>query len=116
MLIEIVGRNQTFFRRIAAKNWHAMVKSVPTTGWTIADLDRLHKLLWDWTKPAKISSTGIIDATVIDDQDDIENSQLSWEENHEALVAECEHRHPFEYEDRNGEPHLGCKDCGGTDV
>ena len=46
MLIEIVGNNQTFFRRITLKHWKAMVASVPTDGWTIDRLDHLHKLVW----------------------------------------------------------------------
>lgn len=111
MLIEIVGTNQTFFRRITKKHWKAMVASVPTCGWSLANLDRLHDLVWGWSKPAKISSTGDVEATVVDDMNDIDSSQQSWEENHEALVDECEHEATM---DRNG--HLCCQECGGVDV
>ena len=115
MIIEIVGNNQTFFRRITQKHWKAIVASAPTDGWTIYQLNRLHKLVWARSKPARIDSTGAVEATVID-SDDIVSSEQSWEENHETLIDECEHKQAFEYEDRRGEPHLGCKDCGSTDV
>ena len=91
MIIEIVGRNQSFFRRVNAKAFEKLARSVPShLDWTIAELDRLHKGLWQLGKPARISSTGDVEATVIDDQDDIENSQGSWEELFQSYVDEDE--------------------------
>ncbi len=110
MIIEISGRNQDFFRRISRKNYVALVRTVPAK-WTVEDLDRLHKGLWELSRPTRIASTGEVEATFVDNQDDIATSQESWEENQEALVDECDHRNTF---DRRG--HLCCKDCGGVDV
>jgi len=115
MLIAIQGRNGTFFRRIKPKNFRAMVMSVPDK-YSAKELNRLHKVLWDWTTPARVSDDRLVELTIVDDQDDPQSTIESWEEALEFLRETCPHKRAFEYEDRNGDPHLGCRDCGAEDV
>lgn len=81
IIIEIVGNNQTFFRTIDDAVLRMIAKRVVVDG----DVQTAHDSVWEHSKETKISSTGNVAHSVIDDSDDEESCRESWGEIHESF-------------------------------
>jgi len=80
VVVEISGRNQDFFRTMRLSDFVATSK-LPT-------LQQKHDKLWELSQPTKVGTTGEVDYVVVDNQDDPELTQESWDELTEALKGD----------------------------
>lgn len=80
VVIQISGRNQDFFRTIRRSDL-VKIANLPT-------LQERHDKLWELSKPTKVGTTGEVDYGMVDNQDDPELTQESWDELTEAFGEE----------------------------